>query len=84
MENLMPTIFEWNGYRFFFFSNEGTPLEPAHVHVRNGSNIAKFWLIPEVKVAKSWGLTSRELNTLELIVEENKNLIMEKWNEFFN
>ncbi|MBC7467314.1 MAG: DUF4160 domain-containing protein [Bdellovibrio sp.] len=32
----MPTILRKNGFRFFFYSNEGE--EPAHIHVvgRNG------------------------------------------------
>jgi len=38
----MPTIFLWNGYRFYFFSNEGN--EPPHVHVSKGGSAAKFWL----------------------------------------
>ncbi len=32
----MPVVFRYKGYRFFFFSNEGDPLEPMHVHVRRG------------------------------------------------
>ena len=30
----MPKVFEINGFKFFFFSNEGNPLEPCHIHVR--------------------------------------------------
>ncbi|WP_394700159.1 DUF4160 domain-containing protein [uncultured Parasphingorhabdus sp.] len=30
----MPKIFEWQGYRFYFYSNEGNPPEPVHIHVR--------------------------------------------------
>ena len=40
----MPTIFRHRGYRFFFFSNEGDPREPPHVHVGGGSDEAKFWV----------------------------------------
>lgn len=29
----MPVILRINGFRFFFYSNEGNPLEPAHIHV---------------------------------------------------
>lgn len=32
-----------NGYRFFFFSNEGSPLEPCHIHIRKHGALAKFW-----------------------------------------
>lgn len=29
----MPTVFRDGGFRFFFYSNEGDPREPVHVHV---------------------------------------------------
>jgi hypothetical protein len=38
----MPKIFEIEGYRGFFFSNEGTPQEPVHIHVKKGEGEAKF------------------------------------------
>ena len=28
----MPVILRHRGYRFFFFSNEGEPPEPPHIH----------------------------------------------------
>lgn len=40
----MPKVFEVYGYKFFFFSNEGSPLEPCHIHVRKNGNLAKFWI----------------------------------------
>ena len=80
----MPKIFEWRGYKFFFFSNEGDPLEPCHIHVRKGGNVAKFWIVPDVTLASSWGMTAKELNRLEVKVYEIKSLIEERWNEHFN
>ena len=44
----MPVVFRYNGVRFFFFSNEGNPREPLHVHAEHGDADAKFWLRPEV------------------------------------
>lgn len=35
----MPTVFTKDGYRFFFYSNDHTPI---HVHVRKGSGEAVF------------------------------------------
>ncbi len=35
----MPKVFEKDGYRFFFYSNEHTPV---HVHVRYGGGEAVF------------------------------------------
>lgn len=47
----MPVVFRFKGYRFFFYSNEGEPQEPLHVHVRRGEAAAKFWLEPLPEVA---------------------------------
>ena len=80
----MPKLFEWRGHKFFFYSNEGDPLEPCHVHVRKGANIAKFWIVPEVSLASSWGMNAKELNRLKTKVNENRALIQERWNEHFN
>ena len=79
----MPVIFRWKGYRFFFFSNEGNPLEALHVHVQKGEAIAKFWIEPEVKIASSYAISASELNKLQKVVEDNIDTIRETWNEFF-
>lgn len=50
----MPTVLRWKGYRFFFFSNEGDPSEPLHVHVRKDRSAAKYWLEPTVCLAQSY------------------------------
>jgi hypothetical protein len=40
----MPTVFHERGFRFFFYSDEGSPLEPVHIHVVRDEAEAKFWL----------------------------------------
>ena len=80
----MPRLFEWQGYVFFFFSNEGDPLEPAHVHIRKGSSVAKFWVDPDVSLANSWGFRSNELTRLDKVVRERQSTIRRKWNEYFS
>lgn len=80
----MPTIFRKKGYRFFFFSNEGDPLEPCHIHIRKGSSIAKYWVTPYVSLDNSYGFSPVELNELARITEKNKNFIERKWNEYFD
>ncbi|MGH2270868.1 DUF4160 domain-containing protein [Anaerohalosphaeraceae bacterium U12dextr] len=79
----MPAIFRYKGYRFFFYSNEGYPREPLHVHIRKADAVAKIWLEPELSVASSYGMTSAELNELCRVAEDNKKLIQEYWNEHF-
>jgi hypothetical protein len=79
----VPKILEWNGYRFFFFSNEGDPREPRHIHVRKGERSAKFFLDPAVTLASSYDLRSSELNELESVVEMNVELFRRNWDEYF-
>ncbi len=80
----MPTVFRYRGYRFFFYSNEGDPLEPLHIHVIKGENIAKFWVEPNIAVAQNYGMNPAELTKLGKIINERKELIREFWNEHFN
>lgn len=79
----MPVVFYVNGIRFFFFSNEGSPREPVHVHVRKDAKLAKFWLHPIVRLAESYGFSPRELNNIAEIVENRSSEIEEAWNEHF-
>ena len=61
----------------------GTPREPVHIHVEKDDLEAKFWLIPEVRVAYNDGYDARTLRELLEIVETNKDRIERAWNEFF-
>lgn len=79
----MPTVFRYKGYRFFFYSNEGDPLEPLHIHVVKAEKVAKLWLEPDLAVAESYGMTSAELKMLCKVVDEKRDLIAEVWNEYF-
>jgi len=80
---VMPTVFRERGFRFFFYSNEGSPREPMHIHVGNENLEAKFWLKPEVRVAYNDGCDARTLRELLVIVEANKDRIERAWDEFF-
>ena len=79
----MPVVFYIDGINFFFFSNEGSPREPIHIYVRKDTNLAKFWLHPTVRLAESYGFSSRELNKIASIVENRSLQIEEAWNEHF-
>ncbi|RCW76152.1 uncharacterized protein DUF4160 [Pseudorhodoferax soli] len=75
--------FRYKGYRFFFYSNEGHPPEPVHVHVRAGGNEAKLWLEPQVRVATSNGFDARTLRELVEVAQENHELIERTWHGYF-
>jgi hypothetical protein len=79
----MPAVFLYRGFRFFFYSNEGSPREPVHAHVEKDGVEAKFWLNPVVQVAYNDGYDTRTLRELLDVVRNNKTLIERKWYEFF-
>lgn len=80
----MPVVFRYKGYRFFFYSNEGDPLEPLHIHVRKGESVAKFWIHPQVSIAEAYAIKPAELRKLMQVIEENKELIERFWHEHFD
>ena len=79
----MPVVFRDGALRYFFFSNEGSPRERPHVHVRGGGRDAKIWLEPEIAIAESYGFIPRELSTILRTVTENRNQILRAWHEHF-
>jgi hypothetical protein len=76
----MPLIFEKDGYRFFFYSNDHRPI---HVHVRYGGGEAVFNVEDGVELRGSEGLKVKELARAEELVAERRQLIVEKWHEHF-
>ena len=80
----MPVILRFKGYIFFFYSNEGNPLEPAHIHVRNAESEAKFWLEPDISLARNDGFNSKELKEIFVIVEAHRMQFTEAWYDYFS
>ena len=79
----MPVILRFIGYIFFFYSNEGNSLEPAHIHIRNAESEAKFWLEPEIFLARNDGFNSKELREIFSIIESNQPQFKETWYDYF-
>jgi hypothetical protein len=76
----MPTVLLILGYRFFFYANDHLP---KHIHVEKDGKTAKFNLIP-VELVKSKKFNSAELKQIRNLVELNCELLIEKWDEYFN
>jgi hypothetical protein len=76
----MPTVLRVGPFRFFFYSGDGG--EPPHVHVERDDCEAKFWLDP-VRLERSHGLSRKEINRIRELIEENREQLLESWNEFF-
>jgi hypothetical protein len=79
----MPVVFRSGGFRFFFYSDEGTPREPRHIHVRQGDREAKLWLRPGLPQAYNRGFSPKELRDLRRLIEANREQIETAWDEFF-
>lgn len=77
----MPTVFTKDGFRFFFYSNDHTPI---HVHVRCGGGEAVFEVEGEVVLRESVGLKTKELAKAEDLASKHKELILQKWHEYFD
>lgn len=74
----MPTIFILFGFRFMFYANDHEP-----IHVIKGDAHAKFTIDP-VELVSNDGMKHSELKLVESVIEENKEVIAEHWNKFFN
>lgn len=81
---MMPVVFRENGYRFHFFSNEGDPREPVHIHVFKDDVDAKLWLYPEVTFAYNHGFDARTQRWMISVVSARRSEIEEAWNDHFS
>ncbi|MAT83536.1 MAG: hypothetical protein CMD39_04540 [Gammaproteobacteria bacterium] len=77
---MSPTVFRERGYRFFFFSLEE---DRMHVHVRSAEGEAKFWLEPEVELAKNHRFSVQQLNQIQSIVEAHSDELKTTWRKHF-
>lgn len=72
----MPTAILIKGFRFYFFSGEGS--EPCHMHVKKGDAKGKIWLLPDIEADYLYGFTVSERKEIDRVAKENRNLLIEK------
>lgn len=77
---MSPTIFREKGYRFFFFSREELRM---HVHVHAAEGEAKFWLDPEIELAKNHKFSRKHLREIEKIIEDHYEEFKKAWEIHF-
>ena len=77
---MSPTVFRERGYRFFFFSREESRM---HVHVVSGDGEAKFWLDPEIELARNYHYSRVQLKDVERLIEEHSDELVSAWQEHF-
>lgn len=79
----MPTILLIDGWRFFFYSNEGN--EPIHIHCQKGGRECKYWLDRnnfDVAEAYSYNLSASDKRNVKKIIFEYFELIEKEWDDF--
>lgn len=77
---MSPTIFKERGYRFFFFSREESR---PHVHVYCPDGEAKFWLDPQLELARNYRLSKVQLKEVETIIEGHYDELKAAWHDYF-
>jgi len=73
---MSPTILKDKGYRFFFFSREENRM---HIHVVCSGGEAKFWLEPEIELARNQKLLRAQLKEIEGIIEVHYDEFKNAW-----
>ena len=77
----MPTVLRSGPHRLFFYSGDRD--EPRHVHVERDNHVAKFWLDP-VTLERSGGLRRADIRRVRRLVEDNRAILVEAWDDSFN
>ena len=79
----MPVVLRLDGFKFFFYANEGNPREPAHIHIRTSGAEAKFWLEPQVQLARNDGFDAPTLRHIAGFVANHQAQLKRDWHEYF-
>lgn len=77
----MPTIFILFGFHFMFYSDDHTPV---HVHVLKDGKEAKYNIEPEIVLVYNHGYKKNEISMMESVIEENREVIIDRWKAYFN
>jgi Domain of unknown function (DUF4160) len=75
-----PTVFREGPFRFFFFSREELRM---HVHVQSADGEAKFWIEPQIELARRHGLGDQDVSRALQLVVEHEQEIRDAWHRHF-
>jgi len=85
----MPQIFRIGAFLVYFWSNEGAPLEPIHVHISEGipaENSTKVWITKTGKCIlcnNNSQINQRTLKNIMEIIEARNQDVINKWFDFY-
>src|SRR5258708_4825429 len=85
--SIMPKIYEYIGFIFFFYSNEHLPI---HCHVKKGEREIKAelqynegkLLVKFIKVKGKTKFEGKDLDNIESFIRKHHKQIVEKWTLF--
>jgi hypothetical protein len=75
-----PTVFRVGPFRFFFFSREEPRL---HIHVQSAEGEAKFWIEPEIELARNHELSPQDLSRVLQLIVDHEQEIRDAWRSHF-
>lgn len=55
-----------------------------HVHVISGDGEAKFWLEPEIELAKNYQYSRKQLREIESLIEVHHHELTSAWERQFS
>lgn len=86
----MPQIFRIGPYLIYFWSSEGDPSEPVHVHISEGvptKNATKVWITRSGKCLLAHNnskIPVRALRIVMRVIEARSSDVIEKWISYFD
>lgn len=85
----MPQVFKVGSYWIYFWTNEGKPLEPIHVHVAEGApvpNATKIWITRKGKCIlanNNSKINEKNLRNIMRVIEARSDDVVDMWKEYF-
>lgn len=80
-------LLDYLGYCIYFWTNEGQPLEPVHVHVVKGKptpEATKIWITKDgAMIEENKGIPKQDLKKIIKFINENKLEIIGRWLDNF-
>ena len=73
----MPVVLREAGFSFIIYTDDHAP---AHAHVKKAGNEAKIE-IDSLRVIWYWGFNSKEIRRAKESMDQNRDLLMTRWNE---
>jgi len=54
-----------------------------HIHIHSSAGEAKFWLDPQIELAKNYRLSRQQLHEIEKMIEEHYEQFSNAWRNHF-